>query len=231
MNKLYLFLVTFLLTSCPAKAEDRVVIAIADTGVAFSDYTYPLLCRDGHVDLTGKGIEDHYGHGSVITDIISQGLDPAEYCLLIVKWYDTATTRLPSGILGKAIDAAIDKGARIINISAGGPGEKAEEALSVRRAIANGIVLVVAAGNEHNDLSEDCDSYPACYSIKNSLFHVVADYLFGHKAPYSNYGGPVTDTADGRYMYKGKSWSGTSMATAKITNKIARQHGYTRNRQ
>lgn len=218
-----------ILVSWPAVAAPRVRIAIVDTGLVITDKIYPYLCQSGHADLTGEGIADKNGHGSMIAEVIAQDLSPAEYCLIIIKWFRVKST--DANDLGKAIEVANIEKAQIINISAAGHGAKAMEADAVMSAITRGATLVVASGNDHEDLSENCDVFPACYPIKNPFFHIVANYLNGAKAPYTNYGGPVTDLEDGRYLMGDHIWTGTSVSAAKVTNRIAKQHAYLKNRK
>lgn len=209
--------------------ETRVKIAIIDTGVTMDDAVYPYLCHNGHRDFTNTGIVDRSGHGSMIANIITQKLDPAEYCLIILKWYNQGGG--DPLLAAKGISEANAQGARIINLSLSGTGAKEAEAVAIKEAIVRGAVVIVAAGNDHRDLNDDCDTFPACYPYTTPLFHVVADYLLGYKSPFTNFGGPVTDTEDGRFTYNGRYWDGTSVSAAKVTNRIARQHGFVKNRQ
>lgn len=212
-----------------ANAEDRVKVAVVDTGIVMDDEIYPYLCHEGHRDLTNTGIVDRRGHGSMIAHVITQKLDPTEYCLIILKWYNLGGGN-PT-LAAEAISQANTQNAHIINLSLSGTGAKQGEAIAIKEAIVRGAVVVVAAGNDHIDLSQDCDTFPACYPYTTPLFHIVADYLTGNKSPYTNYGGPVTDTEDGRVIYQGRYWDGTSVSAAKVTNRILRQHGYLKDRK
>lgn len=231
MTRLYLqlawFLFMFILAST-AFAEDRTMIAVVDTGINLTTKVKPYLCKSGHKDFTGMGLRDKLGHGSMITDVVVDGLDPTEYCILVVKWFHTTKGTFEK--LANAISYADSLGAKILNVSASGATPDQAESEAVWTALNNKRVLVVAAGNEHTDLDTSCDAYPACYAYKNGLFHIVAHYPQGVRSPYTNYGGPVTDTEDGTYFFNGTSWLGTSVAAAKVTNRIARQHAYTKNR-
>lgn len=226
--KYLLFLLAFLIVSAPARAtEHRVKIAVIDTGINITNKNYPYLCENEHPDLTHKGISDLVGHGSVVADLIIQGLDPTEYCILVIKWYHTGKG-IPE-MLGKGIQEANLRGAKIINISAVGSYPDVAEKEAILAALNRGATVVVAAGNEGMDLDFNCNYYPACYPVKSDRFHVVADYLNGLKSIHSNYGGPVTDKADGRLDFAGKFWKGTSMSAGIITNRVAKHHDYLKN--
>ncbi len=231
MKKFWVFWAALLLFSYPAKAENRAIISIVDTGISITDKVYPYLCRLPHTDLTGKGaMRDVNGHGSMVADVITSGLDPREYCIQVIKWVHGETGT--PGNLGKAMKIAADSAPRIINVSASGLAPRNPlELQAVQFALSRKITLVIAAGNEHLNLSAACDAYPACYPVVSDFFRVVADYLSGYKAPYTNYGGPVTDTEDGRWRFADQDWSGTSVAAAKLTNRIAKQHAYAKNRK
>lgn len=226
VSKCWIFLLFFLLFSFPSSAEERFRIAVIDTGVSVTDEIYPFLCAGPHIDVTGSGtISDAVGHGSVVTRLIIQGLDSTKFCVQIIKWYHSGggTTK----DLAAAVRRASSYRPKIINLSAGGPGSpNRKEASAVASAILEGITVVLSAGNEGLDLTESCSVFPACYPIKNSLFHVVAAYFQGRRTSYTNYGGPVTDEADGRYD---ATWYGTSFSAARVTNRLAKQYGHGKN--
>lgn len=196
-----------------------------------TDRIYPYLCEGPHVDVTGTGAtKDTIGHGSLIAAIVTSGLDSTQYCIQVIKWTNTETST--PGVLAAAIRAAADYKPAIMNVSVSGlAGPNFEELSALRGAIARGVTVVVAAGNNNTGLGSQCVAFPACYSLDNNLFHVVSASTFGYRAPYSNYGGPVTDTEDGSYIFKDREWTGTSVATAKVTNRIAKQRGHLKSRQ
>lgn len=219
----------FLLIPLIGYPDNRIKIGVVDTGIVITDRIYPYLCQRGHKDFTGATIVDRNGHGSMVAEVITQGLDPKEYCLIILKWYDSP--RGDPGLPPLAINEAVDQGAKLINLSLSGTGDKPAERDAIQRAVDAGITVIVAAGNDHANLSDDCDIYPACYPIASVLYHVVSDYLKGHPATYANYGGPVNEIEDGRYEFNGRKFDGTSVAAAKVTNRILRQRGHLKNKQ
>lgn len=57
--------------------------------------------------------------------------------------------------IDRAIRYAADQGANVINISTGGPGESPTTAAAVAYALNKGVVVVVSAGNERKDISNE----------------------------------------------------------------------------
>lgn len=220
MKCVWLFLVVFLLASCPARAGDKTRIGILDTGITVTDELSPYLCRSGHKDLTGTGIQDSTGHGTVIANIVAKGIDSTKSCLVIIKWYDSLRNRTKD--LSLAIQAAVSENVKIINISASGFGYKDDELDAIRLAVHRGVTLVFAAGNDSINLSQTCDVFPTCYPVRNPLVHVVANYYQNTKTRTTNYSGPVTDKEDGDYWFGNKWWSGTSFSAAKVTNTLVK---------
>src|SRR4029077_10572959 len=95
----------------------------------------------------------------------------------------------------KAINYAIDHGARIINYSGGGPEFSEEEYLAIKRAESKGILFVAAAGNErqNTDLVENY-YYPSAYRLSN-IISVAATDIHNNLLPSSNWGKKSVDVA------------------------------------
>jgi thermitase len=122
------------------------------------------------------------------------------------------------------LNYAVDHGARIINYSGGGPEFSEDEYLAIKKAEAKGILVVSAAGNEHQntDLTENY-YYPAAYRLSN-IISVASTDINNNLLPSSNWGKTHVDVAapgenifstlpNGRYGYM----TGTSQATAFVT--------------
>jgi thermitase len=124
----------------------------------------------------------------------------------------------------RALNYAVDHGAKIINYSGGGPEFSEDEYLAIKKAEAKGILVVSAAGNEHQntDLTENY-YYPAAYRLSN-IISVASTDINNNLLPSSNWGKTHVDVAapgeniystlpNGRYGYM----TGTSQATAFVT--------------
>lgn len=208
-------LAAFLLASYPASADDRIKIAVVDTGINVTPELVPYMC--GTKDFTGKGTEDLLGHGTAIAKLIVEGLDPRKYCILNFKWLHVTSDRFSEYRVIRAIEEAVRVHAKYINLSLAGSGTNPEEQIIVNTALDAGAVLVIAAGNDSCNLSKECDVYPACYPILHPNFHVVASTT---RDAHSNYGGPVTDWALGFADVDGERVYGTSFAAPRVLNRL-----------
>jgi thermitase len=124
----------------------------------------------------------------------------------------------------KAINYAVDHGARIINYSGGGPEFSEEEYFAIKRAEAHGVLFVAAAGNEsqNTDKTENY-YYPSAYRLSN-IISVAATDIHNNLLKTSNWGKKRVDVAaPGESIYStlpgGKygPMTGTSQATAFVS--------------
>lgn len=93
--------------------------------------------------------------------------------------------------IAEAISYAVNNGARLINLSLGGTVKTPIETAALDYAAENGVLVVVAAGNEGMDLSEyGLVDHPA-------VITVAATDRNGERARFSNWGGPVSIAAPG----------------------------------
>jgi subtilisin family serine protease len=136
--------------------------------------------------------------------------------------YNPGSVNLSNTI--KAINYAVEHGAKIINYSGGGPEFSEEEYLAIKKAESKGILFVAAAGNEHRnvDFSENY-YYPSAYHISNIL-SVAATDSNNNLIASSNWGqNKVEVAAPGENIYSTLPnrhlgyMSGTSQATAFVT--------------
>lgn len=223
------------------KCTDKpVVIAVVDTGFGFQGYGMEArLCKMGHKDFTTEkqyipsfpGVIDpvpldNHRHGTNITGIIENYLKQAHinYCIVVLKYHSPLQTGWAN--LYSTIDAfkyATKIKADYINYSSGGKEPSNKERIVVEQYLNEGGKLIVAAGNEAQDL--DVDSlgyYPAKYDKRITVVGMLMPD--GRKAPLSNYGKVVNRWEVG-YNVSGYSIvsSGTSQATAVATGKIVSQ--------
>jgi len=124
----------------------------------------------------------------------------------------------------QAIDYAVANGARVISNSWGGGGFSSLLNDAIQRAIAKGIFVVAAAGNESND-NDSRPTYPAGYA---GVISVASSDQSDGLSSFSNYGPrSVFIAAPGSSIYStvpGGSYeqlSGTSMATPQVSGAIA----------
>jgi subtilisin family serine protease len=148
------------------RAASAITIAVIDTG---ADVSSPDLAakapatwsvRTGSTDVT-----DYYGHGTFVSSLAVGSTTNAEGLagfggdakLLAVQ------AAAPDGTISDvdesaAIVYAVDHGAKIINMSFGGPSSSPTEQAAIAYATAHGVLLVAAAGNSGESGNQPCCS-------------------------------------------------------------------------
>ncbi len=205
------------------KPVNKVIrIAVLDSGYSQGDYPKAKLCKIGHKDFTGTGIQDNLWHGTHITNIIADRIKHSNYCIIIVKWYDPNTPRSrytePSN---DAFQYVLKLKVDVVNYSAGGSYTSKAEKRAIAKLLARGVKVFVAAGNESRDLNQNCTYFPACYNL-NKLVVVGNKTVTGPVEGSSNYGNVVNHWEVGTNVlaYDGTKLryaTGTSQATAVST--------------
>jgi hypothetical protein len=128
-----------------------VKIAIIDSGI---NAALPEFA--GRIDPASTGITDDNGHGTSVALIaaaarngqLTQGV---AYEATILS-YDTLTCGLVDCFhrlvdIAQAVDAAVQNGARVINLSLVGETTRTELVQALQRATTVGVIIVIAAGN------------------------------------------------------------------------------------
>lgn len=181
-------------------------------------------------------IDDH-GHGTHVAGIIGALADPKtgvsgvahRVSIMSVKYYshgNSGDVNLHNTI--KAINYAVDNGAKVINYSGGGRAFSDLEAVAIKRAQDRGVLFVAAAGNEKRNTDQAANYYfPAAYRLPN-IISVAATDIHNKLLPTSNWGHRTVDVAapgeniystmpGDRYGYM----TGTSQATAFVSGVAA----------
>jgi len=139
------------------RAASSVRIAVVDTG---ADLTAPDLAAKApavYNTRTGTGdVRDDNGHGTFVASIAAGSVTNGEGIagfggdaqLLVVK-AGTADGTFTDVDEAAGVLYAIDHGARIVNLSFGGPGTTPIERHAIQYAIDHGALVVAAAGNEY----------------------------------------------------------------------------------
>lgn len=229
------------------EGSKNVVVAVIDTGIdpRHRDLAQNLWHEKGdqasnfgwNFVTDTPNPNDLHGHGTHVAGIIG-AIGNNEFgasgvvhhvSIMPVKYYSESnpgSVNLKNTV--RAINYAIDHGAKIINYSGGGPEFSEEEYLAIKRAESKGILFVAAAGNEHQnaDLIENY-YYPSAYRLSN-IISVAATDIHNNLLSSSNWGKSKVDVAapgenifstlpGGKYGYM----SGTSQATAFVTGVAA----------
>lgn len=212
--------------------EKTTVVAIIDTGFNYPTVSEGVkLCKYGHRNFTelpdSRKIEglkaevpvDNHGHGTNIAGLIQKYAGNANFCMVILKYYDPKvidSNNMKNTI--KAIQYATAIGANYINYSGGGTDFSPEERNAVKKFLDKGGKFVAAAGNERSDLKKR-GYYPAMDDTR--VIRVGSRKPSGEIESYSNYGEPITRWEYGTDAVGfGVTMSGTSQAAAIATGKI-----------
>lgn len=190
-----------------------VKVAVLDTGI--TDHEILTGVKITRQDFIKDGQPLH-GHGTAMASLIA-GKDPThggvapQSELLDVRVADSKgvgdTATVAQGILW-----AVDRGARVINISLGASGDSVMLRDAVQYAQSRGVIVVAAAGNEQADQV----AYPAGYP---GVISVAAVDAQGRQAYFSNSGevfisapgvGIISAYSEGKTVIG----SGTSQAAA-----------------
>lgn len=222
------------------KGSSSVIVGVVDTGI---DAQHPDLApniwksKEGQFgwDYTVNKPNplDFHGHGTHVAGIIGAVANPKsgvagvaqKVSIMAVKYYsdsNSGAVNLRNTI--RAIEYAIENGAKIINYSGGGPEFSQAEYLAIKKAEAKGVLFVAAAGNERQDTDEAQNSYyPSAYGLQN-MISVAATDINNRLIASSNWGKKHVDVAaPGENIYStlpgGRygTMTGTSQATAFVT--------------
>ena len=204
----------------------QVVIAFVDTGLNQSHPEFAGRVLPGYDYVNGDtDPEDDNGHGTHAAGIaLAQGNNGRGVAgvnwnarILPLKVLD-ASGRGTYFDTVSAIYFATNQGARILNLSLGGPDPSPSLYEAVRYAVQNGALVFAAAGNDGGAVL-----YPAAY---DEAIAVAATNAWDERAAYSNYGPAVDIAAPGgtsgmpiysTYLGGGYGYRyGTSMATPHV---------------
>jgi len=162
---------------------------------------------DGHVDdvIGWDFLEDtnrpwdHDGHGTLVAGVLAAqhgnrhgiaGINPWARLMVLKAVNDFGHTR--ASYLAAALRYAADHGARIANLSVGGRGLTSIETAAVDYALARGVLIVAAAGNDGRKLDE-----PYGVTSLDGVLVVGASGPDDRRLPFSNWGPQIDLTAPG----------------------------------
>ncbi|MBQ6402071.1 MAG: S8 family serine peptidase [Firmicutes bacterium] len=212
-------------------AAQSVLVAILDTGINYSHEMFRdrVICsRSKNFVNTGSAPVDDHGHGSHVAGIIADATG-VHVQYLVLKVMDANGQGGLYNVI-RAIDYAVNEGAKVVNLSLGADGvdpgttihQAAEEVL--QKAHNRGVVVVAAAGNGGSSGKDimAAKSYPA-YSANTIAVGAIDSGL--HHPAFSYYGSALDFVAPGqsvRSAWAGgpssyRTASGTSMATPGIS--------------
>jgi thermitase len=207
---------------------ENVTVAVVDTGVAANQPDLAGQVLPG-VDLVNKDTDatDDHGHGThvagTIAALANNGVGVAGVAphakILPIKVLDAQGSGTNQAIADGIVEAA-NRGAKIINMSLGGPSPSESIRRAVAKVQATGVVVICAAGNDN--VSDKF--YPAACDDVIGVASVDAAYK---KSYFSNFGDYVDIAAPGSGIgslnFKGGTltMSGTSMASPHVAGTAA----------
>jgi subtilisin family serine protease len=137
------------------QGSSKIVVAVIDTGVDANhpDLRGALVPGWDFIGNDGDPSDDH-GHGTAVAGVVAArsnnhvgGAGICWRCLVMpIKALDSTGTG-DDTLIAAGIVWASDHGARVINLSLGGPGSSVELTNALAYASAKGVIVVAAAGN------------------------------------------------------------------------------------
>lgn len=197
-------------------------IAVVDTGISAShpDIVGKIVAQRDFVGNDRVAQEEPSGHGTHVAGIATAKTNNSKGiaggcpdCTLLVAKVLTDQGGFDSDISDGIVWSA-ESGAKVINLSLGGPEPATILKNAVDYAYNKGAVVVAAAGNSGSNTLD----YPAAYS---NVIAVAATDANDRRAPFSNYGSYVDvaapgvnilSTVPGGYRY----YSGTSFSSPHV---------------
>ncbi|MFT6819820.1 MAG: serine protease [Myxococcota bacterium] len=176
---------------------EGIIVAVIDTGVSVVEDLDADRVLQGASFVPGvSSAQDDNGHGTHVAGTIAQstnnGLGVAGVAplatILPVKVLSASGSGTSEGIAA-GIDYAVDEGADVINLSLGG-GYSEVVHTAIRKARAQGVLVVAAAGNS----GRRGVSWPGALSETIGVGAVGPD---GTRAPYSSFGQGIDIAAPG----------------------------------
>ncbi len=217
-----------------AKSDATVKVAILDTGIDQDHSDLSLKVVANKNCTSSPTVDDLYGHGTHVAGIAAAATNNAtgvagmgyNASLMNVKVLGDDGSGAYSWI-ANCLTWSADNGAKVVNMSLGGPFNSQTLQNAVNYAWNKGVVLAAAAGNSGSQAA----SYPAYYT---NVIAVAATDSNDQKASWSNFGKWVDVAAPGVSIYSTLpnhtntigtlnygSLSGTSMASPHVAGLAA----------
>nr|WP_234504814.1 S8 family serine peptidase [Thermus hydrothermalis] len=218
--------------------DPSLIIAVVDTGYLphpdmegrwYLPQGFNLDVADDDQDPTDDiPSSNERGHGLAVASVLgaatNNALDMAGVTwkgkVLPLKVARSSDGQMTTATVRQAVDLAVNLGAKVINLSLGGPASDSVLENSLRNARSQGVVLVAAAGNDGTDWIR----YPAA---SPSVIAVGAVDNSKNKATFSNCGPELDLVTPGKGVHvlfpggESDTLSGTSFASPMVAGVAA----------
>ena len=209
-----------------------------DTGLKLDhpEFSGRIISGYDFVNSDSDPTDDH-GHGTNVAGIaLAKGNNSIGYAgvnwnskIMICKVLDNTNSGLYSW-WADAIYFAVDNGAKVINLSAGGNGSSTLLLNAINYAFSNNVSVVVSTGNQNSVIQ-----YPAKYTNaiavgSTNSNDIRSSPFFWSATSGSNYGAELDFVAPGNYIYGlnhlsntdySYYWGGTSQAAPHLAGLIS----------
>ncbi len=223
------------------RGAQAVTIAVVDTG---ADLTAPDLAAKQPITYNVRTrtaqVTDRNGHGTFVSSLAAGSVSNGEGIAgsggdarLMVVQAGRADGSFSDVEEAAAIVWAVDHGARVINLSLGGPGTSTVERRAVDYAVSQGALLVAAVGNGY--LEGNQVEYPAALlqppgskGAGGAGLSVGASTRLGERAVFSNTGSHLSLAAPGESVFAAVSSSSEAgrYPRVQLPGSLAGVYGY-----
>ncbi|MGZ4334186.1 MAG: S8 family peptidase [Gaiellaceae bacterium] len=196
------------------RAASSLQIAVIDTGADLEAPDLAAKSPGAYNTRTGSAdVRDANGHGTFVSSLAAGSVTNADGIagaggdvqLLVVK-AGSASGSFTDMDEAAGIMYAVDHGAKIVNLSVGGPTTSVTEHRAIQYAVQHGALLVAAVGNEYADGNPV--EYPAALlqpagsnGVGGPGLAVTASGSTGLRAPFANTGSWVSLAAPGEDVF------------------------------
>lgn len=218
--------------------DPNLIVAVLDTGIKLDhpEFNGRIITGYNYVNDSSDPTDDH-GHGTNVTGIaLASGNNSIGYAgvnwnskIMPLKILDNNNEGFYSW-MADAIYYAVDNGAKVINLSAGGDSSSTLLEDAVNYAYSNNVPVIVSTGNQNSVIQ-----YPAKYA--NAIAVGSTNPNDARSAPFfwsttsgSNYGPEIDFVAPGNYIYGlnhlsntsyDTYWGGTSQAAPHVAGVVS----------
>jgi subtilisin family serine protease len=204
------------------QGSSNVIVAVLDTGLSSSAEFTGRVVTGYNFAYTNANTTDDHGHGTAVAGALAANANNSAvvagvdwWCRLMpVKVLDSNNSGLYSWWI-QAIDFAVNNGAKVINLSAGGSATSSGVTRAITNAIARGVIFVTITHNQGGAIT-----YPG--NLTNCIT-VGATDAQDRRTGFSNYGPQIDLCAPGTNIYTVSRtgtlnyWWGTSFSAPLVS--------------